>query len=96
LIVLVKMLHGSLMRKFKKGILSLLLVLEDKDVLKEKRLLCLTVLLLQEVKECAISCMGLVVSTFGDHLMTNLPACLPVIMDRIGNEVTHLTIVKVC
>ncbi|PWA68394.1 Armadillo-like helical [Artemisia annua] len=48
----------------------------------------------QEVKECAISCMGLVVSTFGDHLTADLPACLPVIVDRMGNEITRLTAVK--
>ena len=50
----------------------------------------------QEVKECAISCMGLVVSTFGDHLTADLPACLPVLVDRMGNEITRLTAVKVC
>ncbi|KAG8368925.1 hypothetical protein BUALT_Bualt15G0097100 [Buddleja alternifolia] len=48
----------------------------------------------QEVKECAISCMGLVVSTFGDHLGRELPACLPVLVDRMGNEITRLTAVK--
>ncbi|CAH1443972.1 unnamed protein product [Lactuca virosa] len=48
----------------------------------------------QEVKECAISCMGLVVSTFGDHLTTELLACLPVLVDRMGNEITRLTAVK--
>lgn len=57
---------------------------------------CLTALLLQEVKECAISCMGLVVSTFGDHLGGELPSCLPVLVDRMGNEITRLTAVKVC
>lgn len=51
--------------------------------------------LLQEVKECAISCMGLVISTFGDYLRTELPACLPVLVDRMGNEITRLTAVKV-
>jgi len=51
---------------------------------------------LQEVKECAISCMGLIVSTFGDHLIAELPACLPVLVDRMGNEITRLTAVKVC
>lgn len=50
----------------------------------------------QEVKECAISCMGLVVSTFGDHLGAELPSCLPVLVDRMGNEITRLTAVKVC
>ncbi|GJZ88646.1 cullin-associated NEDD8-dissociated protein 1 [Tanacetum coccineum] len=39
-------------------------------------------------------CMGLVVSTFGDHLTENLPAFLPIIVDRMGNEVTRLTAVK--
>ncbi|VFQ84833.1 unnamed protein product [Cuscuta campestris] len=48
----------------------------------------------QEVKECAITCMGLVVSTFGDHLQTELPTCLPVLVDRMGNEITRLTAVK--
>lgn len=48
----------------------------------------------QEVKECAISCMGLIVSTFGDHLNGELPASLPVLVDRMGNEITRLTAVK--
>ncbi|XP_073147008.1 cullin-associated NEDD8-dissociated protein 1 [Henckelia pumila] len=48
----------------------------------------------QEVKECAISCMGLVVSTFGDHVGGELPECLPVLVDRMGNEITRLTAVK--
>lgn len=49
----------------------------------------------QEVKECAISCMSLVVSTFGDGLQRELPACLPILVDRMGNEITRLTAVKV-
>ncbi|XP_026446705.1 cullin-associated NEDD8-dissociated protein 1-like [Papaver somniferum] len=48
----------------------------------------------QEVKECAISCMGLVISTFGDNLQAELPVCLPVLVDRMGNEITRLTAVK--
>ncbi|KAL6629111.1 hypothetical protein ACP70R_028876 [Stipagrostis hirtigluma subsp. patula] len=48
----------------------------------------------QEVKECAISCMSLVVSTFGDGLQRELPACLPILVDRMGNEITRLTAVK--
>ncbi|XP_006836907.2 cullin-associated NEDD8-dissociated protein 1 isoform X1 [Amborella trichopoda] len=48
----------------------------------------------QEVKECAISCMGLVISTFGDDLQMELPTCLPVLVDRMGNEITRLTAVK--
>ncbi|XP_078432582.1 cullin-associated and neddylation dissociated [Wolffia australiana] len=48
----------------------------------------------QEVKECAISCMGLAISTFGDYLKDQLPACLSVLVDRMGNEITRLTAVK--
>ncbi|XP_042493227.1 cullin-associated NEDD8-dissociated protein 1-like [Macadamia integrifolia] len=48
----------------------------------------------QEVKECAISCMGLVISTFGNNLQAELPACLPMLVDRMGNEITRLTAVK--
>ncbi|GLT90694.1 hypothetical protein SLE2022_086150 [Rubroshorea leprosula] len=48
----------------------------------------------QEVKECAITCMGRVISTFGDNLRAELPACLPVLVDRMGNEITRLTAVK--
>ncbi|WOL01566.1 cullin-associated NEDD8-dissociated protein 1 [Canna indica] len=48
----------------------------------------------QEVKECAISCISLVISTFGDNLQRDLPACLPILVDRMGNEITRLTAVK--
>ncbi|MQM07346.1 hypothetical protein Taro_040192 [Colocasia esculenta] len=48
----------------------------------------------QEVKECAISCMGRVISTFGDNLRSEFPSCLPVLVDRMGNEITRLTAVK--
>ncbi|XLU42079.1 hypothetical protein S245_036893, partial [Arachis hypogaea] len=48
----------------------------------------------QEVKECSISCIGLIVSTFGDHLNEELPACLPVHVKRMRNEITRLTAVK--
>ncbi|KAG8044191.1 hypothetical protein GUJ93_ZPchr0040g33514 [Zizania palustris] len=43
----------------------------------------------QEVKECVISCMSLVVSTFGGVSLT-----LPILVDRMGNEITRLTAVK--
>uniref|UniRef100_A0A0E0CGB7 TATA-binding protein interacting (TIP20) domain-containing protein n=1 Tax=Oryza meridionalis TaxID=40149 RepID=A0A0E0CGB7_9ORYZ len=49
----------------------------------------------QEVKECAISCMSLALSTFGDGLQRELPACLPVLVDRMGNEITRLAAVKI-
>ncbi|KAF7013208.1 hypothetical protein CFC21_027317 [Triticum aestivum] len=48
----------------------------------------------QEVKECAISCMSLVIATFGDGLQRELPSCLPILVDRMGNEITRLTAVK--
>ncbi|KAL9263206.1 Cullin-associated NEDD8-dissociated protein 1-like protein, partial [Drosera capensis] len=48
----------------------------------------------QEVKECAITCMGLVIATFGDNLTSELPTCLAVLLDRMGNEITRLTTVK--
>ncbi|KAG0449136.1 hypothetical protein HPP92_027467, partial [Vanilla planifolia] len=48
----------------------------------------------QEVKECAISCMSLVISIFGDNLQMELPTCLPILVDRMGNEITRLTAVK--
>ncbi|KAK1323717.1 Cullin-associated NEDD8-dissociated protein 1 [Acorus calamus] len=48
----------------------------------------------QEVKESAISCMGLVISTFGDDLKNELHTCLPILVDRMGNEITRLTAVK--
>ncbi|KAK1382847.1 Cullin-associated NEDD8-dissociated protein 1 [Heracleum sosnowskyi] len=48
----------------------------------------------QEVKKCAIFCMGLVVSTFGDNLGVELPACLPILANRMGNEITRLAAVK--
>ena len=55
----------------------------------------LTMISYQEVKECAISCMSLVISTFGDNLQSELSTCLPVLVDRMGNEITRLTAVKV-
>ncbi|GBG74361.1 hypothetical protein CBR_g18772 [Chara braunii] len=48
----------------------------------------------QEVKECAISCMGIVVSMLGDHLRGDLATCLPILLDRLRNEITRLTAVK--
>ncbi|KAK1371775.1 hypothetical protein POM88_037867 [Heracleum sosnowskyi] len=49
----------------------------------------------QEVKKCAISCMGLVLSTFGDNLGAELPACLTILANRMGNEITRLAAVMI-
>ncbi|XP_014246740.1 cullin-associated NEDD8-dissociated protein 1 isoform X2 [Cimex lectularius] len=48
----------------------------------------------QEVKERAISCMGQIISSLGDHLNAQLPTCLPIFLDRLKNEITRLTTVK--
>jgi cullin-associated NEDD8-dissociated protein 1 len=48
----------------------------------------------QEVKERAISCMGQIMAHLGDHLMSELPNCLPIFLDRLKNEITRLTAVK--
>eukprot|EP00094_Tigriopus_californicus_P003508 TCALIF_03374-PA protein Name:"Similar to CAND1 Cullin-associated NEDD8-dissociated protein 1 (Pongo abelii)" AED:0.06 eAED:0.07 QI:1083/0.72/0.58/1/0.90/0.83/12/134/999 len=48
----------------------------------------------QEVKERAISCMGRILAHLGDHLQTELASCLPILLDRLKNEITRLTTVK--
>lgn len=48
----------------------------------------------QEVKERAITCMGQVISTFGDEMQVQLATCLPLLVDRLRNEITRLTCVK--
>jgi len=49
----------------------------------------------QEVKERAISCMGQIICNLGDYLQAELPTCLPIFLDRLRNEITRLTTVKV-
>ncbi len=52
-------------------------------------------LFLKEVKERAISCMGRVIANMGDELQPGqLPECLPLLLDRLKNEITRLTAVK--
>jgi len=51
----------------------------------------------QEVKESAITCMGLIIATFGDQLKSELPAVLQIFLERltnVTNEVTKITTVK--
>lgn len=48
----------------------------------------------QEVKEVVISCTGLLVAQLGDNLTSELPACLPVLLERMRNEITRLVTVK--
>jgi len=48
----------------------------------------------QEVKEAAINCMGLIISTHGDYLKSQLPECLAIILERLSNEITRLITIK--
>ncbi len=48
----------------------------------------------QEVKECAISCMGLVLCHFADADAAELSSCLPILLDRMRNEITRTTTIK--
>ena len=48
----------------------------------------------QEVKERAITCMGQVISSFGDRLNQELKVSLKLLLDRLKNEITRLTCVK--
>ncbi|MEW5303601.1 MAG: hypothetical protein WDW36_006278 [Sanguina aurantia] len=48
----------------------------------------------QEVKECAILCMGAVLGSLGDALGDEVPAVLRVLLERLRNEITRLPAVK--
>jgi len=48
----------------------------------------------QEVKECAITCMGVMVSQLADHPSVMLPTILPLLLERMRNEITRVTTVK--
>jgi len=48
----------------------------------------------QEVKESAITCMGLIIANLGDELQGELPEVLKILLDRLTNEITRLTTVK--
>ena len=48
----------------------------------------------QEVKERAIICMGQVVASMGDTLVSQLSECMPIFVDRLRNEITRLTAVR--
>jgi len=49
----------------------------------------------QEVKESAITCMGLILAILGDELSkSQLSEVLAILLDRLGNEITRLTAVK--
>nr|CAH7745683.1 unnamed protein product [Callosobruchus chinensis] len=49
----------------------------------------------QEVREKAISTMGQVICNLSVHLKDELPFCLSLFLDRLKNEITRLTTVKV-
>jgi len=48
----------------------------------------------QEVKECAITCMGVMVTRLADHPAVKLPTILPLLLERMRNEITRVTTVK--
>uniref|UniRef100_A0A0N5AZJ8 TIP120 domain-containing protein n=1 Tax=Syphacia muris TaxID=451379 RepID=A0A0N5AZJ8_9BILA len=48
----------------------------------------------QEVKEKAITSIGLLIATFGDYLHDELRLCLPILLERLRNEMTRLVTVK--
>ncbi|XP_036320562.1 cullin-associated NEDD8-dissociated protein 1 isoform X1 [Rhagoletis pomonella] len=48
----------------------------------------------QEVKDRAISCMGQIIANLGDFLVPQVKTCLPILMERLNNEVTRLSSVK--
>ncbi|KFQ56748.1 Cullin-associated NEDD8-dissociated protein 1 [Nestor notabilis] len=48
----------------------------------------------QEVKERAISCMGQIIYSLGDHLSNDLQPTLKIFLERLKNEITRLTTVK--
>ncbi|CAJ0629613.1 7962_t:CDS:10, partial [Entrophospora sp. SA101] len=48
----------------------------------------------QEVKERSIVCLGVLISQAGDNLKNELKICMPILLDRLRNEVTRLTTVK--
>ncbi|NXH11389.1 CAND1 protein, partial [Bucco capensis] len=48
----------------------------------------------QEVKERAISCMGQIIHSLGDHLSSDLQPTLKIFLERLKNEITRLTTVK--
>lgn len=49
----------------------------------------------QEVKDTAINAMGLIVANLGDELSGDLKDALSILQDRLANEITRLTTVKV-
>ncbi|RLO07596.1 hypothetical protein DYB28_000406 [Aphanomyces astaci] len=48
----------------------------------------------QEIKDNAIASMGLIVASLGDHLTSALPVVLPLIQERVQNEITRIAAIK--
>ncbi|KAF9091293.1 Cullin-associated NEDD8-dissociated protein 1 [Mortierella sp. AD031] len=48
----------------------------------------------QEVKERSILCLGVLLSRVGDELNAELHACLPLLLEKLQNELTRLMAVK--
>jgi len=49
----------------------------------------------QEVKESAISCMGSLITYFGDYLESKIQPTLKILLERLDNEITRVVSVKV-
>ncbi|KAF2075079.1 hypothetical protein CYY_003599 [Polysphondylium violaceum] len=49
----------------------------------------------QEVKESAISCMGSLITYFGDYLEAKIQPTLKILLERLDNEITRVVSVKV-
>lgn len=50
---------------------------------------------MQEVKECVIMCIGKLLAALGDRLTRQIDECLPLLLERLRNEITRLAAVKV-
>lgn len=46
------------------------------------------------MKECAITCIGIILATLGDDLAAELPNALSLLLDKLRNEITRIYSVK--
>ena len=48
----------------------------------------------QEVKEASLSTLAILIASFGDVLSDKINDCLPVVMQRLSNELTRLSALR--